>query len=771
MYNLSKKIFKNKSLILAIGIGLLSSSYSPLYAQEVQKKDQEAKKTSGSGLMETIVVTANRRNEKLNNVGISAVAFSGNTISRLGFTNATEITKIAASVSLNYINPSAATIGIRGVSQNDFADHLEPPVAMYQDDAYVGTSGANAVPIFDIQRVEVLRGPQGTLFGRNATGGLMHFVSTSPSETTNGYIQASYGSFNTMNFEGAIGGKIANGIKGRIAFSKNKSDGPYKNIVTGKSDAGDTNNYGIRGQLQFDLGENTDLRILGKYYNDDQHGPMYAYYAATPSANGMGRLVGANEIATYPNIILGGTITSSCAGCNVLGYKDADGNPWTAASNHPGFYKREITGGQVKFSHKSDDVTFTSLTDYLKVEKNSQWSVDMSPQNLFVYGTGQDYEQFSQELRLNGDAGKFKWVAGVYFLEMRGDYKQPLDLDISVYVGAPLCVGSNCPVGGNVPVHFEAQYGLDVNSQAIFAQGEYAISEKIALTLGARFTHDQKDFDFAWSSLVPFNTQVAYKDNEKFDNVASKAQIDYRPSNGQLFYAAITRGHKGGNWAAPAFPPIILSSLPHKQEVLTSYEIGAKNRLLNGKISINSSIYYYDYKDYQAFSLLGATQAIYNKDAIVYGGEIEIKASPFDGLELSLNNSLQHSEVKNVGLPDGSFASRVLPNAPNYQANALVRYSWPFMTGEMSVQASGKYMGNHYLTVLNEPANYQKAYATFDLRAAWENSQNNFEISLYGQNISDEVYRLYALDVSPLSLGLSMLGSRKSFGARIKYKF
>jgi iron complex outermembrane receptor protein len=181
---------------------------APEKAAADQPKDQQS-------LFGDIIVTANKRSEKLQNVGISASAFSGETITRLGFHSATEITRITPALSINYINPSSSTLSIRGVSQNDFADHLEPPVAVYAE-SYIGTSGANAVPMFDTARVEVLRGPQGTLFGRNATGGLLHFVSVEPSEKPSAYVQASYSRFNTLNLEGALGGKIAEGVLGRL---------------------------------------------------------------------------------------------------------------------------------------------------------------------------------------------------------------------------------------------------------------------------------------------------------------------------------------------------------------------------------------------------------------------------------------------------------------------------------------------------------------------------------------------------------------------------
>jgi len=749
---------------------LISMLSQPAFAQATDTK-APAEATDNNVLTGDIVVTANKREETLQRVGVAATAMSGQTLSNLGFTQTSDLARIVPAFSINFVNPSISQTNIRGVSQNDFADHLEPPIAVYQDEGYVGTSGGSSIPMFDMQRVEILRGPQGTLFGRNATGGLMHFISAQPTNHLEGYVQASYGRFNTYNLEGAISGPISESVRARVAFARNASDGPFRNVVPGVQPGGNTSNWGLRAIIDADLGEKTQLRLLGKYYRDDQRGAAYSFSAAQPGPQGLGVPIAANEIATFPNIILGGTITAPCAGCNVLGYKGPQGT-WDVASNFPGHYKRDFWGIQAKLTHDFGGVSLTSISDYLRIKKSTQFDVDMSPQQLFTYGSDQDYKQFSQELRLNGEAGALKYVAGLYYLNMRGYYSQPLDLDVSVYVGAPLCANKLCaPGSGNAPAHFEPRYHDDVDSWAAFAQGEYALSDTVSATLGARYTHDTKRFDYAWSGVAPFVAQLNYADRKTFGNAALKAQIDWRPTDQTLVYASYTRGHKGGNWAAPAFPPILTQFFPHDQEVLTSYEAGFKTRFADNKLTLNGSVYYYDYHNYQAFSLQGLAQSIFNKDATVFGGEIELRANPVSGLEIATSAAFMDSKVKAVALPNGSIVDRQMPNAPKFQATALVRYAWPMFAGEMSVQASGKYMGNHFLTVLNEPVNFQKHYATLDLRAGWLSPDRKLELSVYGQNVTSKVYKMWALDVSALSLGMNVLGPRATYGGRIKYNF
>jgi len=756
----------------ALAVAIASPAAAQAQDQAAPQTAPETAKGNDSVLMQDIVVTANKRQEKLQNVGIAATAFSGSTLSQLGVVNASDLAKIAPALNVNYANPSVSSMSIRGVSQNDFADHLEPPVAAYQDEGYIGTSGAVAVPVFDLERVEVLRGPQGTLFGRNATGGLIHFISAAPTDTLSGYLQASYGRFNTWNVEGAISGPLAEGVTGRLAFTRNKSDGPFTNVVAGAGRVGDTDNWAIRGQLRFKIGDSTDLRLLGKYYKDDQAGPAFVTRTGQLNSDGLGELLGSNAIGSWPNLVTGGTITGTCAGCNIVGYKDADGNPWTVANNYPGYYKRDIFGLQAKLTHDFDGIVLTTISDYLNVKKNTRYDVDMSPENFFIYGSYQNYKQFSQELRLNGTSGALKWVAGLYYLNMRGYYTEPLDLDFGVYLGLAPCTGAACgPGDGALPVHFEPRYTLDVDSGAIFAQGEYALSSKVSVTVGARYTYDWKRFHYEFSQTQPFNPSVIFDDHRTFQNVAAKAQVDWRPVDGTLAYASYTRGHKGGNWAAPAFPPIDVAALPHKQEVLTSYEVGLKQNLFGRLATINLSAYYYDYHNYQAFSLQGLGEAIFNRDAEVYGGEAELRLAPMRGLDISANGVLMGTKVKNITLSSGRVVDRQMPNSPTFQATGLIRYGWNMFDGKMSVQASGKYMSGHYLTVLNEPINYQAGYGTLDLQVAWQTADRKFEVAAYATNVTGTLYRVWANDVSALSLADNVMGARSSYGARIRYNF
>tara|TARA_R110001606_G_scaffold47570_1_gene121185 strand:- start:7174 stop:9522 length:2349 start_codon:yes stop_codon:yes gene_type:complete len=737
----------------------------------------EEAEQSRSLLLQSVTVTANKREENLQDVGIAVTAFNEEAINKLGFSTATDFTALAPSVSFYQFSPSVSNINIRGVVQNDFADHLEPPIAVYQDEGYVGTSGGISVPIFDLERVEVLRGPQGTLFGRNATGGLIHFVSAEPTEEFEGYAKAELSSFNTVNLQGAVSGPFAEGVRGRLAFTYNDGDSPFENVVTGERDAGDTDNYAVRGQLAFDLSDRTELRLLGKYYRDDSSGPMYSIGVTNQGSDGLGVPVSPGQAATFANIVTGGGVPSACAGCNVVGYVDSDGDPWTASSSYPGYFERDISGAQARLVHEFDSFTLTSITDYLQVDKDILYDTDGSPAQFFIYGTTQDYDQFSQEIRFDGASGPLTWVAGGYYLDMDGDYGSTVDLDLSPYVGAPICEGAACPIGGNVPAHFQTDYSLGVESWAVFAQGEWEFTPQLSGIFGIRYTADEKTYDYAFSNtpvLQPdftYNTKNNPNASDEFENVSIKAQLEWRPITDTLIYLGYSRGHKGGNWTAPVFPPIFPGTFNHDQEVLNSYETGLKTRFWDGRAIFNASVFYYDYEDYQAFSLINIAQSIFNADATVQGAEAELRLNPIDPVDLSFTAATVSSEVNDIVLPDGSVVKRDLPNTPELELTGLARYTWDAFGGEASAQVTGQYKSDYYLTVLNEPVNKEGSWATLDGRLAWISPDQSLELAVFGKNLTETEYRVWALDVSILSLGMQVYAPPRTFGASIRCNF
>ncbi len=704
-----------------------------------------------------IIVTAQKRRQNLQDVGISITAFSGEQMKALGFTEPVSIAQQTPGVSFSSIHQANATFSIRGVSQNDFADHYEPPVALYVDEAYVPHQSAGRAQLFDIQRIEVLRGPQGTLFGRNATGGLVHVLSAQPTDRMTGFLDVTVGDYDLRTIEGALSGKITDGLRGRVAFQTNDSSGWFKNRIG--PDLGDQNNYAGRAILEYDAGPVTtiNLKVYGSR-NDNESGQGFSHTPTVLNAQGLGVALGPNQIGTWPNIVTGGVVTGRCPGCDIEGYKEPDDNPRTGSVSR-GEFNRTIYGSTLKITSKIGGIGVTSITDYLHIKKYLDGDPDGAPQPYFRYITGQTSRDISQELRLDGKSGAFRWQAGAYYLNMNSDYLSRVDLDASPYLNLP---------NGSAILTTKTTWNLKVESWALFGQGEYDLTPTLTAIGGLRYTKDIKSVDALFDdsqitgrAATPFNPSL-YPDlaRKVYENYSARAELNWKPTRDLMFYVSYNRGHKGGNWAMPVFgfnaDPVLRATqdfptLPVGQEVLSSYEIGEKATFWGGKARLNASAFYYDYKDYQVFSLRGAVQQLFNRNAKVSGGEAELTLAPTPGLDMTLGTAvLWKKRVYGVPLPLGP-ADQDMPLSPTLTANALVRYAWDAFGGKVAVQGDVHWTEGFYFYAVNSPITYQGANAVANARISYTTGDERWEFALWAKNLTNTAYYNFKLDVGSFS--------------------
>jgi iron complex outermembrane receptor protein len=704
-----------------------------------------------------IVVTAQKRKQNLQDVGISVTAFSGSDVKQLGFTEPVSLAQQTPGVSFSSLHQGNATFNIRGVSQNDFADHFEPPVALYVDEAYVPHQAAGRAQLFDLDRVEILRGPQGTLFGRNATGGLVHLLSHQPTDNFESYVDVSAGEYGLRKVEAAAGGRIADGLRLRVAAVDNYADGWFKNRVGPALD--DQNNYAGRLILDWDATADTTLNLkLHISRNPRESGQGFNHTPTVLNAQGLGRALGPNEIGVWPNIVTGGVVVGQCPGCDIVGYKEPDNDPRTGSVSYGDFH-RTIWGSTLKLTSKLGEIGVTSITDYFRLNKYLDGDPDGAPQPFFRYITAQDSRDVSQELRFDGAGGGLRWQAGAYYLNMASNYLSRVDLDLSPYLDLP---------NGSAIGTTQTTYTIDVRSWALFSQAEYDINRFLTAIAGLRYTDDRKqinalfdDSQFTGHPATPFNASL-YPDlaRKTFDNVSARAELDWHVRNGLMLYGSYNRGHKGGNWAMPVFglnpDPVLRAKLnfpglPHDQEVLTSYEVGEKATFWGGRAKLNSSVYYYDYHNYQVFSLRDAVQQLFNRNASVSGGETEFTLTPTEGLLIQLGSAFMWERtVRNVPLPTGP-ADRQMPLSPDLTANALVRYSWPALGGRIAAQASAHWTDSFFFYAANEPITRQGAYSVVDARLSYTTGDDRWEFALWGKNLANTDYYNFRLDVGSLS--------------------
>jgi len=567
-----------------------------------------------ASLLEEIVVTAQKREQGLQDVGIAINAFSGAQLDALGIEQSIDIATFTPGVHISgNLAGQNTQFSIRGVTQNDFNDIIEAPNAAYLDEGYLAIAQAQTFAVFDIDRVEILKGPQGTLFGRNATGGLIHYVSRKPSfEQSEGFIDLSIGRFDTdadanqFVAEGALSGPLSDNVAGRASFRYSKQDGYLNNIYPAQTpaagtlgspspgagagaDLGDDDTFAGRVILAIKSGDNTDITLSANYANSDvatgpyQSKSTIAVFNGDPNAGGeLVNVIDTPANETRSSIIQGTNLDGgvdiidgdgpgggspftifprAVPGGDLFGYLDPDGDDFNTSSDFA-FEDQgstETLGLNAKVEVTlANDVTFTSITDFKDYEKLLFIDVDAAPVNQLANYAGVDASSFTQEFRWNGETEKSRWVAGLFYLKIDNDsdngLKAPSGSIVNTLFGAPFDIG--------------VVSTLETDSYSIFGQYEYDLRDDLTLTAGLRLIREEKDFQteigFLFSNdnftvnqgdflpNVPLPGAPFSADLDSSDTFwTGKLQLDWRPSDDLLVYGGINRGVKAGSFNAP----------------------------------------------------------------------------------------------------------------------------------------------------------------------------------------------------------------------------
>ncbi len=700
-------------------------------------------------VLEQITVTAQKREQSLQSVGISITALDGAALNKLGLSDVTSLASQVPGMQFNQFSPTITVYNLRGVSQNDFSDHQEAPVAVYSDDAYIASMGALAGTMYDLERVEVLRGPQGTLFGRNATGGLIQYVSEKPKFDTEGYVSATGGNYGTGNSEGAFNTVLTDTLAARLAFATNYHDGYIRNRIGPSIE--DEREYSARLQFRFKPSDRGEI-LLKLHGVEDDHatGAGYSWEASHPDSTGRGVPISPTSTANCPNLDGGCT-----PGGDLSGYRNPSGNPFKQAYGITGIFNRTVGGATLHATWNFDPFTLTAVTDYLRMEKRYGEDSAASPDPIFVFDTLQHYHQLSQELRLNGGSAALKWIAGLYFL----------DYHTRDYEGAKAVPAIGGPSNNT--------FTLTTQSQAAFGQLEYDFSHDLTGIIGARYSSDQKTFNYVYINApqvpVVYNQATNPAAAQTYDNVTGKVEIDYKLHPDSMLYASVNRGAKGGGWSAPSFGGVDPSTLAYKQETLTSYEAGEKLTFWGGRARLNGAVFYYDYRNYQGFFAQGLTTVVKNVDAHIKGGELEFAWAPAHGANLQLGVSHLEAEAKHVPLPVGGLIDTQMPQAPHWSINATARYEWAVPLGRVALEADTKWNSSEYLELLNAAADFERPYIVTNARITFSSGDDRWEVAGWVRNLADRWYRVYGVDASGLGLEGSVYGPPRTYGATFTY--
>jgi iron complex outermembrane receptor protein len=692
---------------------------------------QAVAQTNATGL-EEIVVTAQRREQNLQDVPIAISAMTGQMLENAGVRDPRDLQSYVPS--LQFQSGTAATttiIFLRGVGIGDFNSNTTGAVGVYVDDVFLGANAGKLFNVFDGEGVEVLRGPQGTLYGRNTTGGAIKFASRKPTNELSTDFSALYGRYNEVRLEGGIGGPIIDDkLKIRVSGLYNQRDGWMLNRVTGHH-LNDVDLWAARAIIDYTPTDSLLLRL-------SLHSGQNSGGARQFQHRGQGVYLDGSPLPPGPC----GLPT------DFTGYSDCDHNPNAGDFNIEGKEKVKVSGGSLLGELKLDGVTLTSITAYEKVDRNTLEDTDASPNDVLTAVYIDKPEQWSEELRAqsNGD-GKLKWIAGAFFFD--DNLKTDSSFDV-LRVLRPYFMSEENPTGyspENSVAVLRYPYTQKTRSWALFGQTDYALTDAWNLTAGLRYTQDKIDFKYSsfYSEAPPGDPPVTSLDDSKnFSNVSGRLALSYKVSDDTLLYGSISSGYNSGGFPGGS-AQYQDQTKPYDSEKLYAYEIGAKTELLDRRVRLNAAAFYYDYKDLQVFiydtsGAIPVMRKMNAGDARIYGLEAELTVKPTEQLDAFVSISLLNSEYRNFvdGLGN-DFSGNTLMNAPEFSMSAGLTWTQPIGgAGSLQATAAGTYQSKVYLTPDNSKAYSQDGFAMLNARLAWTPPRGGYEVALWGKNLTDK---------------------------------
>ncbi len=708
-----------------------------------------------------IVVTAQKRDQNLQDVGVSIAAFTGDQLKNLGVTSAQQISESVSGVQVYSYLGRQPTFVIRGVGVQDFAPNVAPAAAVYLDEVYLGSNILTGFQIFDTDRVEILKGPQGTLFGRNTTGGAVSYSTRRPTNAAEGYAELSYGNYRTVTLDAAVGGPLSPALKARIAGRyANQARGYYINDWTPADTAlplsplffdpkrrpGEQESWALRGLLEYDDGSGVDLllNIHGGETSGDVLPLTSIGFTSIPGA--------AQPCAATP---LAGVRDPRFCG-DAFGYTDLDSDPYHVRVDFVGRNREHNYGASLRGEFDLGGATLTSITSWDEAGKRAFTDTDGAPHHELNQLRDTRLEQYSQELRLASDGGgRLYWIAGLY------GAREKIDLrffgTLSPLLG--LTNFTDPALAGRVADQLELNFAQDTWSAAAYAHAEWKATDRLTLVGGARYSYENKDFlsRSEWiynDGLTPVRAPVNFgstaadaavvDDGAVYKSFSGKIGVNYKPSDAVLIYGSVSRGFKSGGFDGDfAFTRQQLQ--PFEDETLTAYEAGIKSTLFDRRLFLNGSFYHYDFRKPQVrvaqvdtITGLPFNQLRNLAKARVNGLEVDATLRPFRGFDLRGGLAWIDTRIDDPAQP--VFDGNDLPLAAKFSANLLARYQFGVGDGwDMAIQVDGKYNGAFFLNAENTPYLKEGSYTLVNARVSLT-SEDGWDIALWARNITKESF-------------------------------
>ncbi len=685
--------------------------------------------------VEDIVVTARRTEESLQRTPLAVSAFSGESLERRG---ATQILDLQGAVpNLNIVqgraSSNATNIYIRGIGQPDALQTFDPAVGVYVDDVYFARIRGTQFDLLDLARVEVLRGPQGTLYGKNTIGGALKLVSRRPGQDWRARGSVAYGNYNMIDLQGAVSGPISESLAFGLSALRSTRDGYVTNPVTG-AEYNDKDSTAVRGTLAWDPADNLHIDIIADYSNDD---------AALTVGQATNSLVGSSGQTIF-------AVPSPLPEYNFQTVVDPD---------LPNSTRLESRGISANIAWDlSDSLTLRSITAYRRLNTDDYIDFDATPREVTSALVAVDQDQISQEFQLTYDSGPISAVGGLYYLKENIDSHQEAYADD--LLGALFL---------NSRFLRTVDDTLETTSRAVYANVSYSLTEQLRLSGGVRYTEEEKDYvrttSTFFSALPAFNATFPFRPPvAEYDDTSIMLSADYQITPDVLAYARFAQGFKSGGYNGRANSRA--EATEYSPETADTYEIGVKTTSMDGRLRLNAAVFQTNYQDFQArvsgldtdpiTNLPVAVLSVINAGELkINGGELEIVAKPSAALTLDAQIGLldvDYETFRDTRFTafNGSRAFQTPAFSPAVTARYAAQYVFELEGGaNVTVGGAARYRSRMALAVDNTPTNsavelpgvFQNAYWLYDARVVWNDASDRYSVGVYGQNLSDEVYK------------------------------
>ncbi len=754
-----------------------------------------AQSSTESFLRDEIIVTAQKREQNLQDVPIAITVFSGDELDVRGIVDIQSLSQRTPGFTAGAKDASASQFSIRGIGSVDDGAAADNSVIVYIDDVPIGRASGQDLDLFDLERVEVLRGPQGTLFGRNAVGGAVSLVTKKPTEELEIKAETRIGNFNRQDFRGLISGPIADNVFGKISFSSRNRDGILDSTIdevpgieaffTDVSsaflediDALDIDTTTLRGGLRLVSNDNLEVNLSASYSTLDQSGPQRVFI-------GEGQEFGVRGDALLP------------------GRRDDFHQEFF---ENPGFAKIDSWNGAVRADYTLDnDVTLTSITSIRKIDAaiNDQISSEIQSRALLSLPSTQvdsaliaptsndhteDVETFTQELRLtSGGDKKLDWVVGAFYLNE--DVRRNETVNLGVLARDDATGDVNVVIS---PAESGDDQDVTVNSYAVFGQASYEIMDGVEITAGLRYTSDEKDITrLGTADGVVVAAPFFVENSATFDEFTPKLSLSYEPHEDLLLYASYSRGFKSGGFQGRGTSAASVRE-PFDPEIADSYEAGLKATLLDGRLQINPTVFHTDFRDLQTVELLrpagsppNTTASLVTQNAAnaeINGVEVEYIFNPITGLELAGSLAYLDAEFVEFFAPQGfetedggpllDRSGNRLLQTPEWAITQIASYEWdvPALNGALRAQGEYIYQDEVFGDVQNDPDVARPAYDLVNLSLTYiRDGDHRSELSLWMDNAFNEDYLVNSF--SQDGGGRALPGAPRTYGATLRWAY